>query len=106
MADVEQRQKMIPFVTCEISLCLRVGFLFNLDLGVRVDSIKQTTNLWVLETCLMVGLLSFMIILITASLFFFGWQGAARSKHSTSKTKKQSIMETNTVAPKCGTSKW
>ena len=30
MADVEQTQKMIPFITCEISLCqhtcLRVGF--------------------------------------------------------------------------------
>ena len=47
MADVEQTQKMIPFITCEISLCQYVCELvlgvneFNLDLGVQIDSIKQ-----------------------------------------------------------------
>ena len=48
MADVEQTQKMIPFITCEISLCqyvcelvLGVNVLY-LDLGVQIDSIKQT----------------------------------------------------------------
>ena len=47
MADVEQSQKMIPFITCEISLCqyvceLVVGVnVFDLDLGVQIDSIKQ-----------------------------------------------------------------
>ena len=40
MADVEQTQKMIPFITCEISLCQHICELvfgvnvFNLDLGV------------------------------------------------------------------------
>ena len=47
MADVEQTQKMIPFVTCEISLCQCVCELvlgvnvFDLDLAVQIDSIKQ-----------------------------------------------------------------
>ena len=47
MADVEQTQKMIPFITCDISLCHYVCELvlsvnvFDLDLGVQIDSIKQ-----------------------------------------------------------------
>ena len=47
MADVEQTQKMIPFITCEISLDQYVCELvlgvnvFDLDLGVQIDSIKQ-----------------------------------------------------------------
>ena len=47
MADVEQTQKMIPFITCEISLCQHVCELvlgvnvFDLDLGVQIDSMKQ-----------------------------------------------------------------
>ena len=46
-ADVEQTQKMIPFITCENSLCQFVCELvlgvsvFDLDLGVQIDSIKQ-----------------------------------------------------------------
>ena len=47
MADVEQTQKMISFITCEISLCQYVCELvfgvnvFDLDLWVQTDSIKQ-----------------------------------------------------------------
>ena len=47
MANVEQTQKMIPFITCEISSCQYVCVLvlgvnmFDLDLGVQIDSIKQ-----------------------------------------------------------------
>ena len=47
MADAEQTQKMIPFITCETSLCQYVCELvfgvnvFDLDLGVQIDSIKQ-----------------------------------------------------------------
>ena len=67
---------MIPFITCEISLCQYVCelvfgvILFDLDLGVQIDSINNQSRatLWVLETCLTVGLLPFLIILITASL--------------------------------------
>ena len=43
--------------------------VFNWNFGVQIDSINQSrTTLWVLETCLIVGLLPFIIILITASL--------------------------------------
>ena len=47
MADVEQTQKMIPFITCEISLCQYVCELvlgvnvFDLGFGVQIDSIEQ-----------------------------------------------------------------
>ena len=45
--NVEQTQKMIPFITCEISLGQHVCELvfgvnvFDLDVGVQIDSIKQ-----------------------------------------------------------------
>ena len=76
MADVEQTQKMIPFITCAISLCQYVCELvlgvnvFDLDLGSKLilSNNHSRATLWVLETCLIVGLLPFMIILITASL--------------------------------------
>ena len=48
MADVEQTQKMIPFITCELSLCQYVSELvfgvdiFDLDPGVQIDSIKPS----------------------------------------------------------------
>ena len=67
MADVEQTQKMIPFITCEISHCRYVCELvfgvnvFDLDFGVQIDSIKKqiksNLTLWILETCLIAGLL-------------------------------------------------
>ena len=47
MANVEQTQKMIPFITCEISLCQYVCELvfginvFDSDCGVQIDSIEQ-----------------------------------------------------------------
>ena len=47
MANVKQTQKMITFITCEISLGQYVCELvlgvnvFDLDLGVQIDSIKQ-----------------------------------------------------------------
>ena len=76
MADVKQTQKMIPFITCEISLgqcvCELVFGVNVFDfwiLVVQIDSIESPiTTLWVLETCLIVGLIPFKIILITASL--------------------------------------
>ena len=46
MADVEPTQKMIPFITCEISLCQYVCELvlgvnvFDLDVGVQINSIE------------------------------------------------------------------
>ena len=76
MADVEQTQTMIPFITCEISLGQYVCELvfgvnvFDSDFGVQMilSNNQSRATLWVLETCLLVGLLPFMIILITASL--------------------------------------
>ena len=47
MANVKQTQKMLPFITCEVSLGQYVCELvfgvdvFDLDLGVQIDSIKQ-----------------------------------------------------------------
>ena len=47
MTDIEQTQKMIPFITCEISLCQYVCELvlgvnvFDLNLEIKIDSIKQ-----------------------------------------------------------------
>ena len=47
MADVEQTQKMIPFITCEISLSQHVCELdlgvnvLDLDLGVHIDPINK-----------------------------------------------------------------
>ena len=44
---LNKHKKMIPFITCEISLCRYVCELvrgvnvFDLDLGVQIDSIKQ-----------------------------------------------------------------
>ena len=77
MADVKQGQQMIPLLTCEISLGWHVCELvfgvdvLDLDLGgsklIRSNN-QSSATLWVLETCLIVGLLPFMIILITASL--------------------------------------
>ena len=48
MADVEQTQKMVPFITCEISIRQYVCDLvlgvnvFDLDLGVQIECIKQS----------------------------------------------------------------
>ena len=69
MADVEQTQKMIPLITCEISFgkdVSKLGFLVSMYL-IRSNN-QSSGTLWVLETCLIVGLLPLMIILITASL--------------------------------------
>ena len=49
MADVEQTHKMVPLITCEISFGQKVSelvfgvIMFDLDLGVHIDSVKQPT---------------------------------------------------------------
>ena len=46
-ADIEQMEKMVPHITCEITLCQYVCELvfgdnmFDLDFGVRINSIEQ-----------------------------------------------------------------
>ena len=47
MANIEQGQQMIPFITCEIPLCQDIckwilGVdVFDLDLCVKINSIEQ-----------------------------------------------------------------
>ena len=47
MANIKQSQQMIPLITCETALCQDVCKLvlsvniFDLNLGVQIDSIKQ-----------------------------------------------------------------
>ena len=47
MADVEQTKKIVPFVTCDITLGQNVCELmlgvnvFHLDLGVQIHPVKQ-----------------------------------------------------------------
>ena len=76
MANVEQTQEMIPFVTSEFPLVkmsaswFLVSMYLTWILGsklIRSNNHSRAT-LWVRETCLIVGLLPFIIILITASL--------------------------------------
>ena len=46
LIDIEQMEKIVPPITCEIALCQYVCELvsgvniFDLDLGFRVDSVK------------------------------------------------------------------
>ena len=70
------KQKMIPFIACEISLCQYVcelGFLVSMYLiwifGSKLirSSNQSRATLLLLETSLIVGLLPFRVILITAS---------------------------------------
>ena len=82
MADVEQMKKIIPFVTCEIIFTCEITFGHNvcqLVMGVNVSNLNFRTKintvnnqskatLWVLDTCLIVGLRPFTIISFTASL--------------------------------------
>ena len=76
MTDVEQTQKMIPFITSEISLCqyvcelvlVSMYYIWILGSKLILSNNQSRATLWVLETCLIAGLLQFMIILITASL--------------------------------------
>ena len=78
MANVKQTQKMIPLIACEIpfghDVCELVFGVNIFDLESSESKLilsnqpNQEQTLWVLETCLIVRLLPFMIILITASL--------------------------------------
>ena len=56
-----------PLVSMSANWFMGVN-VFKLYLGVQIDSIESRAALWFLETCLIVGLLPFVIILITASL--------------------------------------
>ena len=73
---LKQTQKMIPLITCEISLgqmsaswfLVSMCLIWILESKLIRSNNQSSATLWVLETCLIVGLLPSMIILITASL--------------------------------------
>ena len=76
MAEVEHMEKIVPLITCEIALC---QYVCELVFGVGIFDLKlwiwfilsnnqSRATLWVLDTCLFVGLLLLIIILVTASL--------------------------------------
>ena len=77
MGDVEQMKKILLFVTCEITFgqkCLRVDFWCQWiesdfkESRLILSNNQSKATLWVLDTCLIVGLRLLIIILITASL--------------------------------------
>ena len=76
MADVEQLKRIVPFVACEMTVGQNVCELMfgihvsNLNFGIRLilSNNQSKGTLWVLDTCLIVGLRPFINILITASL--------------------------------------
>ena len=74
--DVEQAKKMVhssrvilPLVNMSASWFLVSTYLFwNVGSFLILSNNQYNVTLWVRDTCLIVGLLPFMIILITASL--------------------------------------
>ena len=64
-----QKRKITPIITREISELVFGVNMFDLELGVQVDSANSQSNatLWILDMCLIVELLPLMIMLITAS---------------------------------------
>ena len=74
---LKQTEKIVPLITCEVrflSICLQIDVwcphTWFLILGARLilSNNQSKATLWVLDTCLIVGLRPFIIILITASL--------------------------------------
>ena len=75
MANVSQTPKMIPFVTCEMSLGQYVSkFLVSTYLiwifgsKLNLSNNQSSATLWVRDPCLIVGQRPLIIILMTASL--------------------------------------
>ena len=73
MADVEHMKKIVvqlPLVSMSASWCLVSMYLVSILGSTLILSNNQSrATLWVLDTCLIVGLLPLIIILIKASLF-------------------------------------
>ena len=70
-------KRWFPFITCEFSAWSVSASWFLMSMYLKwilgskliLPNKQSRATLWVLETCLTVGLLHFMIILITSSLF-------------------------------------
>ena len=108
---------MIPLITCETTFCQDVCKLvlgvdvFDLDLRIKINSIEQPikSNSVVLETCLIVGFLLFIIILMTPSLSsktynrtsrFADWTfEGTKSMSCTTSIKLQDLFSHLRVAP-------
>ena len=101
MADVEQAQKMIPFITCEISLVsmsvswflVSMYLIWILGSNLILSNNQSRATLWALETCHIVGLLIFIIILITASLSSKMYKKASLREELTFEEKNQRCLD-------------
>ena len=75
MADVKQIKKIVSLITCEIPFCQDVCelvfvstyLIWILESRLILSNNQSRATLWVLDTCLIVGLQPLMIILITNS---------------------------------------
>ena len=75
MADAEEMKTIVPFVTCVITFGQNVCELMfrinvsnlNLESKLIMSNNQSKASLWVLDTCLIVGVRPLIIILITAS---------------------------------------
>ena len=105
MANVKQTQKMIPFIMCEISfgqyVCelVLVSMCLIWILGSRLilSNNQSRATLWVLETCLIVGLLPFQIILITASLSSNTYNKASWREELTFEETKSTLSRSSII---------
>ena len=74
--NVEQTEKVVPFITSEVAFGQQVSelvfwsiyFIWILGSKLILSNNQSNATLWVLDACLIIGLLPFMIILISASL--------------------------------------
>ena len=89
MADVTQMEKIVPLITCEIALCQYVCelvlvstfliWIFWSKSKLILSNNQSRATLWVLDTCLVVGLLPSLIIW-KVSLFDFEIENSSRNR--------------------------
>ena len=102
MANVEQTQKMIPFITCEFSLVWHVSkthrvaldWLFHRIIWIQKYKSSTSTPKTNLQTCHIVGLLPFIIILITASLSSNTYNNASWCENWTYEGTQSTLVKT------------
>ena len=114
MADVEQTQKMIPFVTCAISFggCQQVGFWCRCtkfgSLGPnkldRITNQVQLCGFW--DHVSLWDLLPLMIILITASLFPNTHDKASWCEDWTFEGTRSTLFKTLIIPRDCWLGAW
>ena len=100
---------MIPLITCEMSFGQHVSELvfgvnvFDLDFVSKLirSNNQSRATLWVLETCLMVGLLPLRIILITASLSSNTYNKASWREHWTFEGTRSTLSKSLNIPRDC-----